>query len=281
MKRIVELLWIVCLASCTCVPLRAGCPYDHLVIGCNADGEPNTPDDWVLFLDVSHMYRRSDPNHRDQPTWLNWYYTLFPFGGDPGASTFVIGEPGFDVYHHPDEPGIYDHEDPNRCLVGIKNVDYRIIVECVDISPGFKGLINYTPVLIQVGDTFNHSALPDSHVHLQYTVPAPGNILHWIQYRVYDEFHDPDNPNSGYQPSQPITVVFGQNPVQGDIRVDRSVDILDIEKLAERWLLQSDCQIWNDRGQAAYDLFDRSDVNRDYVVDLADFALLTAHWLDR
>jgi hypothetical protein len=278
MKPIFFILWITVFTLLFTNVLWAGCPYDHLVIGCNADGEPNTPDDRVLFLDVAQMYRRSDPNHRDQPTWLNWYYTLFPFGGDPGASTFVIGEPGFDVYHHPDEPGTYTHEDPNRCLTGVKNADYRIIVECVDLSSGFMGLINYTPALTQPGDTFNHSALTDSHVHLQYTAPAPGNTLHWIQYRVYDQFYNPDKPNNGYQPSQPVTVVFGRNPVQGDIHVDGCVNLLDLEKLADRWLFQSDCQPWNDLGQAAVDLFDRADINRDYRVDFYDFLKISAGW---
>lgn len=273
MKNILGFLWIICSAFYPFTLLRADCPYDHLVIGCNEDGEPNTPDDRVLFLDMTQLYRRSDPNHQDQHTWLNWYYTLFPFGGDPGASTFVIGEPGF-------EP-VSNGEDPNRCLTGIKNTDYRIIVECLDIRPGFKAgsLLGGDILLDEPGDTFNHSGQSEPHVHLYYTAPAPGNELYWIQYRVYDEFYDPADPNSGYQPSQPVTVVFGRNPSRGDLHVDGCVDLLDLEKLADRWLLQSGSPMWNDRGQAAVDLFDRADINRDYRVDLYDLNEISAGWM--
>lgn len=273
MRRIVRLSCIVCLASCLPIPLQAGCPYDHLVIGCNEDGEPNTPDDRVLFLDTTQLYRRSDPNHQDQHTWLNWYYTLFPFGGDPGASTFVIGEPGFDT--------VSSGEDPNRCLTGIKNTDYRIIVECLDIRPGFKAgsLFGGDILLDEPGDTFNHSSQSDSHVHLYYTAPAPGNELYWIQYRVYDEFYNPADPNSGYLPSQSVTVVFGRNPSPGDMHVDGSVNLPDLEKLADRWLLQSDSPMRNARGQAAVDLFDRADINRDYRVDLYDLNEISTGWM--
>ena len=268
-----------------CLPLlipfaaSADCPYDHLVIGCNADGRPNTPDDNVLFLDIHDLYRRSDPNHRDEPTWLHWFHTLFPLGGDPGASTFVISEPGFDVCHHPDEPGVYAHEDPARCLLGTPDVQYRIIVECLDISPGFQAGSLFGDILLkEPGDTFNHSAQSDPHVHLYYTAPAPGNELYWIQYRVYDNLYNPADPNHGYQPSPPVTVVFGREPQPGDIRVDGNVNLSDLEKLAGVWLQESDGQIWNPHGQAALDRFDRADINRDYHVNLLDLNDLSLNW---
>ncbi len=250
------------------LPCRADCPYDHLVIGCNEDGEPNTPDDRVLFLDTGQLYRRSDPNRREEPTWLNWHYKLFPFGGDPGASMYVIGEPGFDV--------LTAQKDPNRCLTGVKNVDYRIIVECLDISPGLlAGTLFGDIMMANPGDSFNHSALSDTHIHLYYQAPAPGNELYWIQYRVYDELHDPEFPDRGYLPSRPTTVVFGRSPEPGDIHVDGKTDLLDLEKFSLFWLLQSDCDVRNSRGQAALDLFDRADINRDYRVDLHDFRELS------
>lgn len=268
---------ICTLLLCTCVILlhsdssRADCAYDHLEIGCNEDGEPNTPDDNSLFLDVHHLYRRTDPNHRDDYTWLNWYYTLYPVGGDPDASTFVISEPGFDLIHA--------DEDPNRCLTGTPNSDYRIVIQCLDLSPGFQAASLFEEILLdEAGDAFAHSDLSDPHVHLYYTAPAPGDSLHWIRYRAVDAFYDPADPNSGYQPSRPVTVVFGRKPLDGDIHVDGHVNLLDLEKLTAAWLMENDCPVWNPNKQAAFDLFDRADINRDYRVDLLDFNDLTRHW---
>ena len=265
-------VWLVLLFSC---PAQASCSYDHLVIGCNPDSEPNTPDDNILYLDTCDLYRRSDPDNRELHTWLNWYYTFFPVG-----SSYYIAEPGFGQFHHPDETGTFQFEDPNRCLVGTKNVDYRIMVECVDISGGFEAYISLggSPVLTDPNDTFNHSSISDSqgHMHLYYF--APDNGLHWITYRIYDAFFDPEHPETGYRPSNPITVVFGSPPSAGDIHVDGSVDILDLKKLAAFWLRTDSEHEWNDWGQAKCDLFDRADINRDYSVDLHDYQFLSKQW---
>lgn len=257
------------------IPLQAACPFDHLVIGCNPDNEPNTLDDNVLIIDTCDLYRRSDPANRDQHTWRHWYYTLFPFG-----SKYYIPEPGFGQFHHPDEAGTFQFEDPNQCLTGTKNVDYCIMVECVDISAGLEGYLSLgsSAVLTAPGDAFNHSSVSDStgHMHLYYL--APDTELHWITFRVYDAFFDPDHPETGYRPSDPITVVFGSPPSAGDIHVDGTVDILDLEKLVSFWLLSDTTHEWNDWGQAACDLFDRADINRDYRVDLLDYQFLSEQW---
>ena len=274
MKIISVIMLVICLICLLSVPLQAACPYDHLIIGCNRDGEPNTPDDNILYLDTQDLYRRSDPDNRDQYTWLNWYYTLYSTG-----SSWFIAEPGIGLFHHPDEPGTFQFEDPNRCMVGTKDIDYRIIVECVDISPDFYAAISFSPVLTQPGNSFNHSSNSDNngHMHLQYF--ASHNQLNWISLRVYDEFYDPDNPDSGYQPSDSVTIVFGTSPAPGDICVDGSINLLDLEKLAAFWLRAGSSQQYSSLGQAAWDLFDRADINRDYAVDILDFESLSQNWM--
>jgi len=114
-------------------------------------------------------------------------------------------------------------------------------------------------------------------MHLQYW--APDTQLHWITYRIYDAFYDPGPPETGYRPSEPITVVFGRAPLAGDIHVDGYVNLLDLEKLAFFWLSFSESTAYNTNGQAKIDMFDRADINRDYVVDFIDYSLLAQDWL--
>ncbi len=276
MKRILISIIFLCLSFLLSGSLQAACPFDHLVIGCNPDNEPNTLDDNVLIIDTTDLYRRSDPNNRDQHTWLHWHYPLFPFG-----DKHYIAEPGFGQFHHPDEAGVFQFEDPNRCLVGVKDVDYRIMVECLDISPDFEAYISLggDPVLTSPNDAFNHSNVSGStgHMHLYYL--APDTQPHWITFRVYDAFYNPGPPETGYCPSEPITVVFGSQPIPGDIYVDGSVNLLDLEKLAFFWLSLPESTEYNTYGQAKIDMFDRADINRDYGVNFLDFSMLAQNWL--
>ena len=58
-------------------PLWADCNLDHLFVACNEDGIPGTEDDKKLYVECSQKYRRSDPEHPDEHSWLNWHYPLY------------------------------------------------------------------------------------------------------------------------------------------------------------------------------------------------------------
>ena len=257
MRHILVLL----LAFFTIIPLVEACPLDHLKIGRNPDGIDRTDDDMKLFFDVTQKYRHSDPNGAD--TWLNWYY---PMTVSELYQRRQVGEPGFDVLK----------DGSNQELIGQPNQDYRLIVECVALSPGLQAFSLNPPVNItQPGDSFCHSCASDPHIHVRYEIPmsADPNQPYWITYRVYDELEM-------YQPSEPVTIVFMNAPPAGDLTLDGMVGLADLLFFMDYWLDYSDATRYNVRGQAAYDLFERADINRDYAVDMADFAILARHWLE-
>ncbi len=236
----------------------ADCPLDHFRIGRNADGVAGTDDDGRLFLDCTQKYRHSDPDHSGDPTWLHGYYPLYY---NARYDRYQIGEPGFDLLR----------DDPNRILEGIANQDYRIVIQCVAVSPGLTARNTAVDVLLeQSGDQFVHSEMIDPHVHLQYRVPAPADQspltnLHWMRFRVFDAL--------GFYESAPeMTVVFVCEPLAGDLWVDGKVDLADMVELASVWLK-------HDAGRMN-DFFERADTNRDGRVDLDDWAALASNWLE-
>ncbi len=224
---------------------HAACSLDHLLIGCNPDGDPNTThDNDKLFFDCSQKYRNTPAN------WLADYYHIpKSFFGD-----YRLGEPGIDVA----AAGV-------QGLTGVKNVDYRIMVECVSISDDLSVYNGTTAVLSQAGDTFNHSALSDDHVHLTYYVPngAGAAKLQWVTLRLYDAL-------GRYQSSEPCTIVFCQPPQVADIAVDGFVDAGDLAALCSKWLL--------DDADRSNDFHERTDINRDGKVNLLDFAVFYQNW---
>lgn len=262
-----KILLIILITKTLLTFTYADCSLDHFGIGRNPDGVNGTADDNKLFVDVTHIYRHTDPEHTGDPTWLNWYY---PMLYDDWFEEYYISEPGFEVIEN----------DPNRQLIGIKNDDYKITVKCVSITNGFIARnLTENIYLGNPGDSFCHSELSYDHIHLEYIYPWPAganepNEPLWITYQVCDTLEDGDV----YEASNEFTLVFLNAPISGDIVVDHSVDLLDLKKLAGAWLSSSNDLLFNAYGQAAIDCFDRADINRDYHVNFIDFCLLAQHW---
>ncbi len=252
MKTIVLLL---CLVS---TYVAADCPLDHLLIGRNADGINGTDDDYQLFVDCTQKYRHSDPNNNSSPTWRYRHYPLYY---SPMFKRYQIGEPGFDLIA----------DDPNRKLEGIANVDYKLIIECVSIQQGLSA-VSGSIILDQPGDWFCHSDLPETHVHFQYRVPRPANgsslnEMYWITFQVSDAVQD----GNRYVSSDPVTIVFVQDPLDGDLVVDGTVDGLDLMELGRFWLSQDANRI--------NDYYEWADSDQDGIVNLKDFKMLAGNWL--
>ena len=243
--------------------LRAECPLDHLIIGCNEDGVAGTDDDRKLFVDCQHKYRNSGSQAHS-----NWYYPLHKsiFTSYP----FRLGEPGFDAFQDDNPDASYTY-DPNRCLAGRPDEAYRIIVECVSISPGLRAQHKDYPqfTVEQASERFNHSYIyrlrGDPHMHMSYQAADDQN-LYWISFCLYDEVAD----GSQYEPSEPFTIVFNHEPLAGDLAIDGKVDLEDMARLGHYWLREA--------GSTHNDFYERADANRDGYVDLADFALLASNW---
>ncbi len=239
--------------------VKAECPLDHFIIGVNEDGIWGTCDDNKLFVDCWQKYRSSG--------YVNWYYPL-------SESIFSdykwrIGEPGFDGFQGTNPNASYTY-DPNRCLDGIPDEDYRIIVKCVSISSGFRAVHKDCPqfTIDQIGQSFNHSEIHalrgDPHMHMSFRA-VDGTSLFWITWQMYDALGQ-------YEPSEPFTIVFNTEPLAGDLVVDGTVDIYDLDELSYYWL--------ESEGSAHNDYYERADCNRDGVVDFGDFSMLALNWLD-
>ena len=259
-KKFISIILI--LGSCSLV--RAECPLDHFIIGCNQDGITNTDDDKKLFVNCRQKYRDSGDTE-----YANWFYPLRKsiFSSYP----YRIGEPGFDAFQSSNSNAKYTY-DPNRALAGNPDVDYRILVECVSMSPGLRMVHKEYPqfTISNVGDTFSHSYIynlrGDGHMHMSYQA-IDGENMHWITLRLYDELADGDQ----YEPSELFTIVFNTNPLSGDLVVDGQVDIKDLIELSSHWLLQ--------QGSIDNDYYERADSNRDGWVNFVDFSLLASNWL--
>ncbi|MBE0537288.1 MAG: hypothetical protein IH624_16615 [Phycisphaerae bacterium] len=242
---------------------RAECSLDHFIIGINEDGIAGTEDDQRLFADCRQKYRRSG-----SPAYVNWYYPL-------SSSIFSdykwrIGEPGFDAFQQT-YPGVSTY-DPNRCPEGVPDENYRIIVECIAVSPGLRAVHKDYPqfTIDQAGQSFNHSAIhkmrSNAHMHMSYQA-VDGTSLFWITWRLVDALDDGDK----YAPSKPFTVVFNRQPLSGDLVVDGIVDCHDLAAFLHHWLHAA--------GAISNDNYERADANRDGHVDFMDFAMLAANWL--
>ncbi len=244
----------------------ADCSLDHLIIGCNRDGIAGTDDDMKLFLDCRQKYRHSGPAE-----YSNWFYPLHE--SIFTSYRYRLGEPGFDAYQATGSStaGIYD---PNRCLTGLPDVDYSIIVECISISPGLRVVHKEYPqfTIDRAGQYFNHSYINamrgDSHMHLSYQALSDSE-LYWVTYCVYDQFADPGDPNH-YEVCEPVTIVFNKEPLAGDLAIDGTVDVNDLTEFCHYWL--------GAEGDRANDYYERADANRDGLVDFLDFSLLTSNW---
>ena len=260
-SRIIIMTSVVLLAMSYRV--QADCSLDHFIIGCNRDNIEGTDDDNQLFVDCRQKYRHSGPTE-----YANWFYPL-------SESIFTsyryrIGEPGFDAFQDTNPNAAYTY-DPNRTLAGVPNVDYNIIVECLDMSPGLRAVHKDYPqfTLNAVGQNFSHSYIynlrGDAHMHMSYQA-MDGENLHWITLILYDALDD----GAQYEPSEPITIVFNVEPLAGDLVVDRIVDMTDLLELGHYWL-SADAGSHND-------YCERADTNRDGAVNLVDFALLASNW---
>jgi hypothetical protein len=237
----------------------ADCPLDHLLIGCNPDGIVGTDDDMKLFVDCTMKYRHSDPNNSGEATWLNWYYPLYY---NERYDRYQIDEPGFELI---------EDSDPNRRLKGIPDIDYRIIIRCLSISPGLAVWNSSIGVIFgESGDTFNYSSFWDSHLHLQYRTKAPAESadLLWVTFQIYDEITGLNQ----YEVSEPFSIVFAGEPLAGDLVVDGTVDLMDLVEFSYYWLGGWGCR--------ANDYYERADANRDGTMDFCDFALMASNWND-
>ena len=237
---------MILFAGLVAASAMAACSLDHLLIGCNPDGDPNTTqDNNQLFFNCGQKYRHTPEN------WLSSYYTIpLSFFGD-----YRLGEPGVDVT-----------TTGTQAITGTKNIDYRIMIECVSISDNISVLNGTTIVLSKAGDTFNHSALSDNHVHLTYYVPNASGAakLQWVTLQLYDTM-------GRYQPSEPCTIAFCQKPPAGDIAVDGYVDTADLADFCSKWLMN--------KAAISNDFYERADINRDGTVDMVDFAVMYENWL--
>jgi hypothetical protein len=237
----------------TAIVCAAGCPLDHYQIGINADGIAGTDDDDRLFVDCSQIYRHSDPDNSGGQTWLYWHYPLYY---NERYNRYQIGEPGFDLIYN----------DPNRQLQGTANTDYQLYVECVSLRTGLSARNTTLGVLLDsVGDRFCHSTFTDPHIHLEYRAGAPlADEPYWITYRIYDA-------KGRYEATNHFTLIFIKDPIDGDVVVDGTVNISDLQFWLDYWLL--------DEGGYDNDFYYRCDINRDGQVNLIDFAMLAENWL--
>jgi hypothetical protein len=237
---------------------------DHIVIGCNQDGIWGTADDKKLFVDCRQKYR-----HSGTTPYANWFYSLYEsiFPDYP----YRLGEPGFDCFQNtgPDEEDTFD---PNRSPAGNPDQDYRIIVECISISPGLRVQHKDYPqfTIDQPGQYFNHSYIHkirgEPHIHLSYQATSDDRLL-WATYRIYDQLEDQDS----YQPSELFTIVFNTQPLAGDLVIDGQVSAKDLAELSYYWLSQN--------ASPSSDYYERADANRDGAVDFGDFTILASNWL--
>jgi len=245
------------------VPIRADCPLDHLIIGCNQDGIEGTADDNHLFFDCSQKYRDSG-----ETEYAHWFYPLnksiFP------SYSHRIGEPGFDILQRTNPHAGHTY-DPNRAPIGTPMADYSFVVECVALSPGLRAVHKNYPqfTISETDDDFCHSDIQDlrgdGHLHISYQA-TDGNDLRWITFRVYDELEDEDL----YEPSEPVTIVFNVEPSAGDLVVDGAVNLPDLVEMAHFWLATDSSR--------ENDYCERADTNRDGAVNMLDFALLASNW---
>lgn len=256
MKDITRILILVLSIVSTHI-VWAACPKDHIAIGCNADGEPNTLDDMQLYLDISQKYRNSaledDTSAED---YQHWYYEMS--AGGFGNTSYFRSQPGLDFV-----------SDPNQT----PNGDFDLKIHCVAISDGLTILNDsLQPLIEQAGDSTDYTDnAAYTHVHLTYRA-ATETQPQWFTFYI-------DDDAGNYEPSETCTIIFCQLPLSGDIHTDGVVDILDLEKLAAYWCNPTDTTSLTSEGLAERDVFDGADINRDYRVDMLDFAYLAENWL--
>ncbi len=231
------LIFIILLAAVTRTP--ADCSLDHLGIGCNPDGDPNSiADNKVLFLDCTRKY------HNTPDEWERKYYNI----PESWYGDYRLSEPGLEMI-----------SDGTRTLAR----QYQIVVECVAISSDLTVLADNLVVMAQVGDVLS---VAGDHLHLTYRVPdeAAAGRMQWITIRLRDELEF-------YESAQECTIVFCQEPGAGDIQVDGKVDLADLAALAVKWL--------SNDGARINDYHERADINQDGKPDLVDFDVISRHWL--
>ncbi len=239
----------------------AECSLDHFIIGVNADGEMGTADDNVLYVNSSQKYR-----HTGVSAFEKWYYPLK--SSIASSYKYRIGEPGFDAFQNTNPEAAYTY-DPDRCLMGNPGLDYNIQIVCIALSQGLISVHTDWPqfTIDAPGEVINHSQIyaqrGDAHMHINYRA-VNGNELFWITWKLIDT-------TGRYGESKPFTLVFNREPEYGDLLVDGCVGIDDLMQLAFFWM--------SDDPARDNDYLERTDVNRDGVVNLADFAAVAANWL--
>lgn len=248
---------------------HAACPLDHIVIGINPDSVPGTDDDNKLFAGCLQKYRRTGT-----PSYKNWYYSLTDNGG-PFDYPCRIGEPGFDCYQNTNSQAPYTY-DPNRYIPGEPKIDYDIYVECIDISPGLRGVYSeiyqYSFTIDATGQEFNYSFFqalnPGAHTeHMHFSYQGQTETqLYWITWRLYDAL-------GTFQSSEPFTIVFNVQPLSGDLVVDGFVGPADLAEFAYYWL--------GTDGSKDNDFYERADTDRDGNVNIIDLANISANWLEQ
>jgi hypothetical protein len=252
-------VFITVFLSMICNAVFSYCPYDHLFIGCNEDGIEGTNDDLKLFADCRHKYKDVE-NPGDK------FYSL---SVSSVPCNFIKLGPGFD---HINDGSQSDHpvKDPNRCLEGVRNQDYQIYVECLSISDNFR-VTNLTGSILldKPGDSFNHSELPDTHMHLYYvwTGMEPyvePNELQWVTYYLWDT-------KGKYSESEPFSVAYVKEPLAGDTELNGKVDANDIAEMSYYWLAEG--------ASTKNDYYERADCDYSGQVNLVDFAYLAENWL--
>lgn len=245
----------------------AGCPLDHVSIGCNPDGIWGNADDYEIFYDKTQLYRKSDPINPGVAIWANRFY---PFQG-----------PDYWGYYYSDQPGfgqMWDSVEIAHKINGVRNTDYKLIAECTRISENFWAEdASYNKVFQQPGDTLNISNYDDNHVHLFFVTEDP-NETHWISFKIHENVNYPapyDPNDSLYTSAEEYTVVFGNAPEKGDIYVDGKTDTADLAILSKHWLQNA---LYEDLLRTDY--FERADTNKDGVVNFVDYCYIALNWMN-
>ena len=245
--------------------LFAGCPLDHVAIGCNPDGTWATADDYELCYDKTQLYRKSDPANPGVATWANRFY---PLQGPDYWGCYYSDQPGFGQ--------MWDLNNTEHKLNGQRNTDYRLIAECTRISANFWAEdASYNKIFQQAGDKFNISNYDENHVHFFFVTQEPDKT-HWISFIVYEnvDFPAPYDPNNSlYVAAAEYTIVFGKEPEKGDIFVDGKIDGCDLAILGRQWLQNA---LYDDLLKTDY--FERADINKDGAVNFVDYACLASNW---
>ena len=188
--------------------VRADCPLDHVAVGRDGD---------TLIADTSQLYRHWNADYGSAPDPQGaGYYETMPMNYPPDYVGFIRIEPGASMI-----------KTGPHVLPGERNVDYRIGLELLDVSPGLEILDDImTPVFGPGQSVYNISAFPNHHVHMRYFIEGDPDAGMHDPYVAVFRFVDLLEDGDSFAPSQPYTVTLGG--CLGDFNGDGAMNGLDI-----------------------------------------------------